>query len=57
MFTDAYAYTPCKHLRDPFFCSECEAERKRKVAQEAHDASVRRQRGKLKIAPWRKEEK
>jgi hypothetical protein len=28
-------------------------ERDRQAQQEAHEASVKRQRGKLKIAPWR----
>jgi hypothetical protein len=50
---------PCPHgykLCDGGICRECEAIYQRKLHQKAHEESVRRQKMKIKIAPWRLEQ-
>jgi len=50
------SYVRCKHNNDQYFCKECQQEIERRKQQKNHEESVRKQRNKLKIAPWRKNE-
>jgi hypothetical protein len=45
----------CDEHRNPLPCNECQRLRMLREQQRMHEASVARQRMKLKIAPWRTE--